>query len=877
MRYRWWMIFGMLLVISPLFPFLLPATLSGTLALKPISAATLVQSSSRQQRAIDNYPIGDPTVTDLWIDPTNGLDNYSGTDRAHPLQTVTAAWQRIPRGASLTGTGYRLQLLPGTYPESVLPQYWEDRHGTATFPIIIQAADGPGTVRLLGGLNIYQVDYLYLLDLIIQSENDVFHCEQCTYLLLRHNTFLGSRATSHENIKINQSQQIYLEENDIDGAEQNAVDFVAVQYGHIRNNHIHNADDWCIYLKGGSAYFRIEGNEIDSCGTGGFTAGEGTGFEYMVSPWLHYEAYDLKVVNNLIHDTDGAGLGVSGGYNILFAYNTLYRVGARSHLLEVGFGGRSCDGDTNLPGQCATNLAAGGWGTVVVGSDGEPIPNRHIYIYNNLIYNPAGYQSQWQHFAIAGLRTPGIDANIPNPAQSDDQLVIRGNLIWNGPANHPLGIEENSGCQLDNVTCNDTQLRLENSINAVEPQLRDPANGDYRPVENSNLFTVTTFPLPSFPIWETLTPAAPAGDPTNSILTDRAGNPRTAADPPGAYSGNDAGQVTPTPTATFLATLPTPATTATNVLQLFLPAIVHDHGRATPTPTSIISPTAVLPTLTPTITPSATAHLTATATATPTSILISTPTRTATATSTPSSEATSLPAGALTLITLGDSLTEGQGDDTPAGGGYPRRLVEHLVTVRTGSTLVNLGRSGWTSDDLINGVNGEPAQLGAAVDQLNAADGARLALVWIGSNDLWYLYEYNNPPVEDEVADRTHFRANIDTILGQLRATGATVIIALLDDQSLRPVVADPPNPSEPAFPGISAAERQRMSRQVTAYNQELHASAVAHDVLMVDFSTTAIFTTPATLADDGNHPNSSGYDAIATIWQNVIDPLLEP
>ena len=27
-------------------------------------------------------------------------------------------------------------------------------------------------------------------------------------------------------------------------------------------------------------------------------------FEYMTSPWLHYEAYDIKFVNNVIHDTD---------------------------------------------------------------------------------------------------------------------------------------------------------------------------------------------------------------------------------------------------------------------------------------------------------------------------------------------------------------------------------------------------------------------------------------------------------------------------------------------------------------------------------------------------------------------------------------------
>jgi hypothetical protein len=32
------------------------------------------------------------------------------------------------------------------------------------------------------------------------------------------------------------------------------VDFVAVQHGHLRNNRVYDAQDWCIYVKGGSAY-----------------------------------------------------------------------------------------------------------------------------------------------------------------------------------------------------------------------------------------------------------------------------------------------------------------------------------------------------------------------------------------------------------------------------------------------------------------------------------------------------------------------------------------------------------------------------------------------------------------------------------------------
>lgn len=794
------------------------------------------------------YPIGTPTLTDLWVDPVNGQDDASGADRAQALRSISAAWQRIPRGVTLNETGYRIQLVAGDYPESSFPEYWEDRHGTAQFPIIMQSADGSRTARLLADLNLYNLAYFYLLDLHIQHSSDVLHCEQCDHLLIRNSALIGSRAASHENVKVNQSQHIYLESNDIDGAEQNAIDFVAVQFGHIRDNRIHNAEDWCSYLKGGSAHFLVEGNEIYDCGTGGFTAGEGSGFEYMVSPWLHYEAYDLKVINNVIHDTAGAGFGVNGGYNILFAYNTLYRVGQRSHLLEFVFGGRTCDGDQALAGRCAEHLAAGGWGMTTVGAEGQPIPNRNVYVYNNVIYNPPGYQSQWQQLSVAGPRPPAANSNIPSPAHTDDNLVLRGNVIWNGPSDHSLGLGDETGCQPTNPTCNATQLLADNAINTLEPQLRNPAQGDFRPAANSNLAGVTTYPIPAFPAWDSFTPAVAPGLLTNSVNTDRNGVARPNPGLPGAYVAAPEGlPVTVTPTSTG-----TSAPVATVNARLYLPAIANRSHTATPTPTTIVLQP--LKTLTPT--PSASTTATATPTAT-------------------SSGAGALPAGPVTLVMLGDSLTAGQGDESAAGGGYPRRLLTLVQAPRPGSTVHNLGQSGWTAADLIGGTNGTPGQLPTAVNLLNSSSGAKAAFLWIGSNDLWYLYEFGNPSAADEAQDVQNFTANLDTILQQLTATGATVFVALLDDQSQRPVVANPPNPNEPAFPGISAAERQRMGQQVIAYNNAINAKAAQYGARVVDFYQTTIFTDAATLADDGNHPNAAGYDTITERWFAVLGPLL--
>ena len=55
----------------------------------------------------------------------------------------------------------------------------------------------------------------------------------------------------------------------------------------------------------------------------------------------------------------------------------------------------------------AVDLNLGGWGTTAVdnGSNSVQIPDRNVFIYNNIVYNPAGFQSQWQHFAIYDSRT----------------------------------------------------------------------------------------------------------------------------------------------------------------------------------------------------------------------------------------------------------------------------------------------------------------------------------------------------------------------------------------------------------------------------------------------------------------------------------------
>jgi len=450
------------------------------------------------------YDTGSPVVTDLWVDPLAGSDSASGATRDAAVRTVTEAWRRVPVGVPLA-VGVRINLVAGTYDPASVPHFWENRLGTVRAPVILRAADGPGTARL-PALNVFGCRRLQIDGLDFSAAGgDVVHFDSCTHVLLRDTTIrgLGSLATydaPQEALKVNQSQHVYVERCDISGAWDNAVDFVAVQFGHVVGTRIHRSGDWAMYVKGGSALITVAGNEFFDAGTGGFTAGQGTGLEFMVPPWIRHEATSITFRENEIHDVEGAGVGVNGGAGIVIQDNVMANVGARSHVIEVGFGTRSCDGDVE---RCRSLLARGAWGTAVPGGE-VPIPNRDVSILRNVVVNADGQGSRWQHFAVATVATPPAGSNLPATVRADTGLVIADNVIWNGPADLPLGIEPPALA---------AQVTARNAINSRRPVLADPARGDYRVVSGG---PAAAAPLP--PLTVTLqVVAAAAGQPVTTI------------------------------------------------------------------------------------------------------------------------------------------------------------------------------------------------------------------------------------------------------------------------------------------------------------------------------------------------------------------------
>lgn len=233
--------------------------------------------------------------------------------------------------------------------------------------------------------------------------------------------------------------------------------------------------------------------------------------------------------------------------------------------------------------------------------------------------------------------------------------------------------------------------------------------------------------------------------------------------------------------------------------------------------------------------------------------------------------------GPVTLITLGDSLTAGQGDDT--GVGFAGRLAETIGAApgREGSTLLNLGQSGWTSTMLVDGGDGSPGQLPQAVEAARAATGTPvIATVLIGSNDLWYVYQdsaQDPAPAADEDAALTTYRANLDRAVRELREAGAVVVVGLPDDQSLRTGVADLSRLQE-QLPNVTAEEVAQMSALSQRFAQVAQQVAALHGAAAIS-TDGAFWTDDDTMADDGVHPDEQGYAAFAALWEPAIRPLL--
>lgn len=505
------------------------------------------------------WDLGEPgPFVDVYVSPT-GSDTNNGLTRQTPLRSVSTAWS-LMNNTLLANFGFRINLMNGDHTcdlPDCTPILTQTVATTRQHPIIIRAVDGAGSATLVGGLTLRNPSNVYLMDFSIRSipgqkppSEALLAVFSGQNILLRNLRLIAPDPAQYpENsdvdagIGILNSTNLHVEQCQLQGQSENGVVVVGSQHVELLKNDIAGATNWGVMTFAGTAYLKAEANTVRDCRRG-ISLGGGSLFSLMTAPWLHYEIYDARVVNNLLHDVTGTPLNVAGGYNVLIAWNTLYRVATdeteAAPLFQAVHGTRHCTNDS----LCATYLALGGWGADSVLGQAAPIPNRNVYLYNNVFFNPLPTRTLVSHFAVDAPMTTTEGTNIPSPSRADQNVRIKGNVIWNGGSGqHGILMMVSAdgrepGCDPQNIDCNEIQLKQDNSINEFAPELIDPANNNYAPKPGGNLISARTFIASDFSwVDAPKNPPVPSGSISNGTPLDFSGGHRPAANSPGAFSG----------------------------------------------------------------------------------------------------------------------------------------------------------------------------------------------------------------------------------------------------------------------------------------------------------------------------------------------------
>ena len=240
----------------------------------------------------------------------------------------------------------------------------------------------------------------------------------------------------------------------------------------------------------------------------------------------------------------------------------------------------------------------------------------------------------------------------------------------------------------------------------------------------------------------------------------------------------------------------------------------------------------------------------------------------------PTASSTSDPAasGPGLYIALGDSLSAG------VGASSPETTFVELVhqSLGPGFELMNLGHSGDTSDDLLQG-----GTLGRAVDTIKARNGdddtsndVRLVTLEIGGNDLLGIYfslvqTGTCPDVQTALAKPectqalrdalAGFRPNFDTALDRLQEADPDVPI----------VVMTLYNPFDYLGAigelGVLSLDGQTGTDFPEGLNDIIRAVAGGHEgVTVVDVYSAFKGKTASLISSDFIHPNDAGYRTMA-------------
>ncbi|SER89493.1 Lysophospholipase L1 [Gracilibacillus ureilyticus] len=199
------------------------------------------------------------------------------------------------------------------------------------------------------------------------------------------------------------------------------------------------------------------------------------------------------------------------------------------------------------------------------------------------------------------------------------------------------------------------------------------------------------------------------------------------------------------------------------------------------------------------------------------------------------------------IVAIGDSLTQGVGDETESGG-YVGVLEEHFDNEDVKVTIDNFGKRGNRTDQLLKRLENEEI-----VSSIQDAD---IVLITIGANDIMKILKDNFMDLTEEpfIEERGPYKERIDQILSRILEIQPETDIYLLGFY----------NPFEKYFSDIEA-----LDNILTRWNNESQNVAGTYDqVTFIPMQDIYENRSENMYAEDNFHPNRRGYEEMAKrVW----------
>ncbi len=207
----------------------------------------------------------------------------------------------------------------------------------------------------------------------------------------------------------------------------------------------------------------------------------------------------------------------------------------------------------------------------------------------------------------------------------------------------------------------------------------------------------------------------------------------------------------------------------------------------------------------------------------------------------------------LNIVAIGDSLTEGIGDESN-GEGYVGILEQTLKTSSENVTITNYGVQGNRTDNLL-----ERLDRNIIIDSIKDAD---IVLITIGANDIMKVAQDNilNLEYEPFEKEQVHFKDRMRSIMDNIASKNPDAIIYLIGFY----------NPFEQYFGYI-----KELDLIVNSWNATEQSIANEFDNAYFIATKDLFEDRDDLLATDNFHPNKAGYQLMADRILNKIQPSI--